>query len=99
MASRAPTPQPLMTLSATPANRPQRRSRESKEASRRRSSRLLEEETRVGLEQAPVLADVGEIHNVLANIAQRHFKESTVKEVDTLASFMCAVKAKGGRWR
>lgn len=53
----------------------------------------------MGLEQAPVLADVGEIHNVLANIAQRHFKESTVKEVDTLASFMCAVKAKGGRWR
>jgi len=53
----------------------------------------------VGLEQVPVLADVGEIHNVLANIAQRHFKESMVKEVDTLASFMCAVKAKGGRWR
>lgn len=99
MASRAPSPQPLMGLGTTPANRPQRRSRASKEASQRRSTRILEEETRVGPEQVPVLADVGEIHNVLANIAQRHFRESTVKELDTLSSFMCAVKAKGGRWR
>lgn len=54
---------------------------------------------RGGLDQIPVLADVGEIHSVLASIAQRHFKESSVKEVDTLASFMCAVKARGGHGR
>ncbi|KAH8120709.1 hypothetical protein DFH11DRAFT_85339 [Phellopilus nigrolimitatus] len=97
MASRAPTPAPLLA-STTPANRP-RRTRETKEASRRRSTRLLEEEQRGGLEQVPVLADVGELHGVLASIAQRHFKESSVREVDTLAMFLNAVKAKSGGWR
>ncbi|KAH9177008.1 hypothetical protein EDB89DRAFT_2112457 [Lactarius sanguifluus] len=72
----------------TPANRPRR---ESREQSRRRSSRLLEEEVRM---RTPVLADVGEVQNVLASIAQRHFESQVVKEVDSLASFMCAVKGK-----
>lgn len=92
MASRAPTPAPLIPVS-TPANRP-RRSRETKEASRRRSTRLLEEELRGGMEQVPVLADIAELHNVLATIAQRHFRESSIREVDTLASFMGAVKTR-----
>ncbi|KAI0063135.1 hypothetical protein BV25DRAFT_1824684 [Artomyces pyxidatus] len=78
---------PVSTI--TPANRPRR---ESREQSRRRSSRLLEEEPRG---RAPVLADVEEVHAVLAGIAQRHFEAQVVKEVDSLASFMCAVKAKG----
>ena len=43
----------------------------------------------------PVIADVSEIHGVLAQIAARHFHDYSVKEVDTLAAFMCAVKAKG----
>ena len=73
----------------TPANRPRR---ESREQSRRRSSRLLEEEVRM---RTPVLADVGDVQNVLASIAQRHFESQLVKEVDSLASFMCAVKGKG----
>ena len=71
---------------ATPANRPRR------ESSRRRSSRLLEEEVRM---RTPVLADVSEVQTVLASIAQRHFESQVVKEVDSLASFMCAVKGKG----
>jgi len=91
MASRAPTPNPVSL--ATVANRP-RRGRETK----RRITRMVEEEMRTGVEQMPVLADVEEIHGVLASIASRHFKESSVKEADTLASFMCAVKAKNGRW-
>ncbi|EJD04452.1 uncharacterized protein FOMMEDRAFT_28148 [Fomitiporia mediterranea MF3/22] len=94
MASRAPTPTPL----ATPANRP-RRIREPKEAGRRRSTRLIEDELRGGgiasaLDQVPVLADVAAVHGVLAAIAARHFRESSVREVDTLASFMGAVKAR-----
>ncbi|OBZ79327.1 hypothetical protein A0H81_00192 [Grifola frondosa] len=56
----------------------------------RRSSRLVEDEWTA----PPVLADVGDVHGVLAAIAQKHFRETTAKEVDTLASFMCAVKAK-----
>ncbi|KAH9005947.1 hypothetical protein EDB86DRAFT_1160190 [Lactarius hatsudake] len=72
----------------TPANRPRR---ESREQSRRRSSRILEGEVRM---RTPVLADVGEVQNVLASIAQRHFESQVVKEVDSLASFMCAVKGK-----
>jgi len=51
-----------------------------------------------------VLADVDEVHMVLAGIAERHFREtlsiSGREEVDTLASFMCAVeKAKAMRVR
>ena len=67
----------------TPANRPRRE---------RRSSRLLEEEGRA---RTPVLADVAEVQSVLASIAQRHFEGQVVKEVDSLASFMGAVKGKG----
>jgi hypothetical protein len=74
----------------TPANRPRRGSREH---SRRRSSRLLEEEGRA---RTPVLADVAEVQSVLAGIAQRHFESQVVKEVDSLASFMCAVRGRGG---
>lgn len=53
--SRAPSPLPM-----TPANRPRR---ESKEQNRRRSSRLIEEEPR---SRPPILADVEELHVVLA---------------------------------
>jgi len=42
----------------------------------------------------PVLADVEDVHGMLAAVAQRHLREHMVPEVDTLASFMCAVKAK-----
>ena len=43
---------------------------------------------------APLHSDVSEVGGVLATIAARHFREQEVKEVDTLAAFMCAVKAK-----
>jgi hypothetical protein len=33
----------------------------------------------------------------LAAIAEKHFRDSTMKEIDILASFMCAVKAKVDR--
>ncbi|KAJ7924431.1 hypothetical protein B0H13DRAFT_2315567 [Mycena leptocephala] len=90
-ASRAPSPPPT-----TPANRPRR---ESKDQTRRRSSRLVEEEMPT---RPPILADLDELHGVLAGVAERHFRELASingrEEVDTLASFMCAVeKAKGGK--
>ena len=84
--SRGPSPPAVNTH--TLANRPRR---ESREQSRRRSSRLLEE----GRVRTPVLADVAEVQSVLARIAQRHFESQVVKEVDSLASFMCAVKGRG----
>lgn len=92
-ASRAPSPP-----ATTPANRPRRESK-PEQSSRRRSSRLVEEE--MG-SRAPILADLDELHGVLAGIAERHFRELASingrEEVDTLASFMCAVeKAKGGK--
>ena len=73
----------------TTANRPRR----DPGASRRRSSRLVEEE-RIPA-PPPVYGDLAEVNGVLAGIAERHFREYEVKEVDTLAAFMCAVKAKG----
>ena len=88
--SRGPSPPAVThTHTHTLANRPRR---EAREQSRRRSARLLEEEGRV---RTPVLADVAEVQSVLANIAQRHFESQVVKEVDSLASFMCAVKGRG----
>lgn len=69
----------------TPANRPRR---DPKDPSRRRSSRLLEEnETRT-----PVMADVAEVHTLLATLAERHFQEHVVNEIDALASFMVKTK-------
>ena len=81
--SRGPSP-PAVT---TPANRPRREQRS------RRSSQLLDEEGRA---RTPVLADVAEVQSVLASIAQRHFEGQVVKEVDSLASFMCSVRGRGG---
>ena len=101
MAPRAPSPGTgLLGMYGGGPRGHGRRVRE-KEGNRRRSTRLLEEEMRVAGEEflVPVLADVGEVHGTLAVIAERHFRESSVREVDTLATFMCAVKAKGGRWR
>lgn len=42
----------------------------------------------------PLYSDLSEVDGMLATIAERHFREQEVKEVDTLAAFMCAVKAK-----
>ncbi|KAH7884012.1 hypothetical protein F5I97DRAFT_1633940 [Phlebopus sp. FC_14] len=70
----------------TPANRPRR---EPKDQSRRRSSRLLEENE----VRTPILADVAEVHTILANIAEKHFQEDMVNEIDTLAAFMVKTKS------
>ena len=88
---------PASPPSHTPANRPRREPKDVQ--SRRRSSRLLEEEPRM---RAPILADTAELHGVLATIVERHFRESNAinarEEVDMLAAFMCAVeKSKGGK--
>ncbi|KAJ7630402.1 hypothetical protein FB45DRAFT_915399 [Roridomyces roridus] len=87
--SRGPSP-PALT---TPANRPRR---ESKDQTRRRSSRF-EEETP---SRAPIFADIDDLHGVLAGIAERHFREMAIngRDVDILAVFMSSVeKAKGGK--
>lgn len=47
-----------------------------------------------GMEPVPVLADVSALHGVLATIAARHFRESSVREMDTLLSFLGAVKGR-----
>ena len=70
----------------TPGHRPRR---DPKDQSRRRSSRLLEENE----SRTPVLADIAEVHTILAAIADKHFQqEHPVNEIDTLASFMVKTK-------
>ncbi|KAI0932914.1 hypothetical protein AcW1_000108 [Taiwanofungus camphoratus] len=86
---RASTASPGPSLPITPANRPRREA-----AGRRRSARLVEDERAAEETVVPVLNDVADVHGALATVVQRHFREHAVKEVDTLASFMCAVKAK-----
>jgi hypothetical protein len=54
--------------------------------------------------RTPALADISELQGVLAKMVEKHFREQVSingrEEVDTLASFMCAVeKAKGSRNR
>lgn len=88
LGSRNASPPPPSPATTTPANRPRREPKDH--ASRRRSSRLLEDDL-LAHGRVPVLADVGEVHVALAVIAQRHFREHGVKEVDTLASFMYAL--------
>ncbi|KAI1790464.1 hypothetical protein LXA43DRAFT_890877 [Ganoderma leucocontextum] len=68
------------------------RARRDPGGNRRRSSRLVEEE-RIPA-PPPVYGDIAEVNGVLAGIAERHFREVEVREVDTLAAFMCAVKAR-----
>ncbi|KAI0325034.1 hypothetical protein GY45DRAFT_295104 [Cubamyces sp. BRFM 1775] len=80
------------TASPGPTGTSTNRARREPGGNRRRSSRLVEEE-RVPA-PAPVYGDVGEVDGMLAAIAERHFREQEVKEVDTLAAFMCAVQAK-----
>lgn len=83
-----PTRQSSRGLSpiAIPANRPRR---DPKDQSRRRSSRLLEEND----SRTPILADVADVHTILASIADKHFQlEHAVNEIDTLASFMVKTK-------
>jgi hypothetical protein len=77
---------PSPTAATTPANRPRR---DPKDANRRRSSRLSEEEEYT---RTPILADVGDVHDVLAKIATRHFEQHSVREVDTLATFISLCK-------
>lgn len=54
---------------------------------------MLEED--LPLPAVPVLADVSEFHGMLAVVAERHFREHAVKEVETLTAFMYTLKAKG----
>ena len=56
------------------------------------SSRLSDETRQT---RDPIVGDVAELHGILAQLASKHCKVYAVKEVDTLAAFMCAVKAKG----
>lgn len=69
----------------TPANRPRR---DPKDQSRRRSSRLLEENEA----RTPIMADVSDVHTLLATLAEKHFQDYVVNEIDTLASFMVKTK-------
>jgi hypothetical protein len=89
----SPVSQPI-AVPVTLANRP-RRDQNSKDT-RRRSSRLSEDDTLSFFHQrTPILADAHELHLVLASVAEKHFREMTPmngrEEVDTLAAFMFAV--------
>ncbi|KAH9939009.1 uncharacterized protein BXZ73DRAFT_89096 [Epithele typhae] len=67
--------------------------RSRRDPGRRRSARLVDEE-RVPA-PPPVYGDIGDVDGMLATIAERHFRDVQVKEVDTLAEFMFKVKTIG----
>ncbi|KAG0703046.1 hypothetical protein DFH29DRAFT_804024 [Suillus ampliporus] len=80
-------PRGLSPFAVPTSGRPRR---DPKDQSRRRSSRLLEENEC----RTPILADVAEFQAVLAAIADRHFQDHAVSEIDTLASFMVKTSTK-----
>lgn len=89
--------------SSTPANRP-RRDPKLGGKDRRRSSRLGDDDELDGLARTPIQADTEDLHLVLASMCQSHFQDNPLspvpREVEVLASFMCAVeKWKVGRDR
>ena len=94
----SPTPS-LTTGGITPANRPRRDPKRDRDGSRRRSSRLLEEESAWRDMRNPILADIDEAHGAIATIAQRHFERQTMREGDVITAFVYAVKTKGTRMR
>lgn len=57
--------------------------------------RLIDDENGLIFGRTAILADVNDIDLVLAKIAERHFRDEVVREVDTLASFMCTLKTNG----
>jgi len=85
--ARAVTPESTTTaVGVTPANRPRR---EHKDGSKRRSSRLVEDEM---TENVAVMADVEASHHAYALIAERHFQQKpAAKEVEVLTNFLHAV--------
>lgn len=38
------------------------------------------------------MSDVADVHTLLATLAERHFQDYVVNEIDTLASFMVKTK-------
>jgi hypothetical protein len=96
---RDPSPSPPLTTGGTTnGNRsrrePGKRDRNG-DTSRRRSSRLLEEELGWKDMRAPILPDLDDAHQALAVIAYKHFERQTVRETDVITSFLYAVKTKG----
>ncbi|KDQ19807.1 hypothetical protein BOTBODRAFT_377839 [Botryobasidium botryosum FD-172 SS1] len=86
-----PSPGPS---SATPANRPRRDPKLTREREqRRRSSRLAEEEL-VRDRRPPIMWDLVETERAMATIAQRHFEKVSVREGDTITAFLYAVRTK-----
>ncbi|TFK57720.1 hypothetical protein OE88DRAFT_1641283 [Heliocybe sulcata] len=97
-----PTPASLLNCqrrSSSRAASPPAQSNRREPQNRRRSSRLLEEEAP---RRTPILADRQDIHDVLAALAERHFREHTITpgeaEVTTLSMFMTSAKSKGTRY-
>ena len=73
----------------TPANRPKR---DPKDANRRRSSRLQEEDARS--RRAPILADAESVRDVLATLSERHFEKQGIREGDAVQQFLLAVQTR-----
>ena len=46
----------------------------------------------LGPAAAPIYGDAGEVEGLLAAVAERHFRAEEVRETETLALFLCAVK-------
>ncbi|KAF8338143.1 uncharacterized protein EI90DRAFT_2546247 [Cantharellus anzutake] len=77
------------------ANRPRRDPSKAKgDQSRRRSSRLLEEELGWRDRRSPILADIDEAHAAIAAIVQRHYDQQVIRESDAITQFVHAVRVK-----
>lgn len=99
----SPTPPLTSTGGITLINRPRRDFKLSVSGStkdRRRSARLLEDESGWRDMRKPVLVDIEEAHQALAVIAERHFDRQSLREKaenDMITQFLFACRTQG-KW-
>lgn len=96
----SPTPPLTSTGGVAPANRGRRDFKQTGAAAkdRRRSTRLLEEESGWRDMRKPVLTDIGDTHNALATIAERHFDRQSLREkaeTEIVTQFLFACRTQG----
>lgn len=62
---------------------------------RRRSSRLVEEESGWREMRKPILSDIDDAHNSMAVICQRHYDRESLRENDVVTAFLFAARNQG----
>lgn len=90
----SPSPSLGLSTGGIPPAARRRESRLTKD--RRRSTRLVEEESGWKEMRKPILSDMDDAHNAMAVICQRHYdRENQVRENEVITAFLFAARNQG----